>query len=408
MKTTLITTILALFFTSNSFAEDSKPRRVKLGGEHQVITSAAKLTGGIVSTMAGAAHFVAFPVSDLIRYGKIKPLKLQLSKRGEHIQLRFKRPNPIGISMGYSWGTFQINPYDPIEDHELGHSTATDTMGPIILAYGLYDYLKNGHSIYRVPTSTLERWADAESLKDPTAVRRFKLGVFTGVNAPLGVAFSVTDEADYVMNPRNWAGRSMHQQKRFEFAKTRLNLGIVDDCDCELPVSGNVDGMTYLTRMTLGDGQVRPVFEGLYRLGSIAVNPKGDAKADVVTSENNAGVKIYITDQFQAYLNAGIASRVTMAKQQGQDLIFDVLVGVTARGGLIFGNIARVEASVEEYAGVQSGISRRSLTFGRTISESKRSSVQVGVEAVQETITPDEGQSSFDLNHLRLYVGGEF
>ena len=351
---------------------------------------------------------MAFPVSDLIRYGKIKPLKLQLSKRGEHIQVRFNRPNPVGISMGYSWGLFQINSYDPIEAHEVGHSTATDTIGPIILAYGLYDYLKNGHSLYRVPTSTLERWADAESLKDPTAVRRYTLGVFTGTNTPLGFGFAVTDEANYVVNPRNWAGRSMHQQKRFEFAKTRLNLGIVDDCDCELPVSGNVDGMTYLTRMTTGDGQVRPVFEGLYRLGSVAVNPKGDARADVITSENNAGVKIYITDQFQAYLNAGIASRVTMAKQQGQDMIFDVLVGVTARGGLIFGDVARVEAGVAQYAGFQSGISRKSLTIGRTVSETERSSIHAGVEGLQETITPGDSRPAFDLSHFRIYVGGEF
>ena len=171
-----------------------------------------------------------------------------------------------------------------------------------------------------------------EGAKDPTAVRRYSLSLHSGINSPVGLGFKISDEASYEKNPGRFPDGSLHQQKRFEFAKTRLNLGSYDsDCDCGLPVSGNLDASTYLTRMTIGKGKLRPVFEGLYKLGSFAVDPEGDFRGDLVSSENNAGFKMVISKQLMAYLKAGIASRVSAFKGRGEDLNFDILLGFNGK-----------------------------------------------------------------------------
>ena len=81
--------IISNLLLTLSHAEESKPRRVKLGSEHRPVTSAAKLTGGIISSSAGALHFVAFPIIDLIYSGKVKPLKLELSEKRRTYSITF-------------------------------------------------------------------------------------------------------------------------------------------------------------------------------------------------------------------------------------------------------------------------------------------------------------------------------
>ena len=74
---------------------------------------------------------------------------------------------------------------------------------------------------------------------------------------------------------------------------------------------------------------------------------------------------------------------------------------------MIIGDVARIDVGHEAYSGIGSNISRTSFSVGKTISESKRSSLQAGIEGQQETISPDSGKQ-FQLNHFRLVLGGEF
>ena len=406
MKNLAITTLILLTTIFNAHTEeDKKQRRVKLGREHQLITTGAKLSGGLISTLAGASNFLILPLADLYTYGELKPLKLGIIERGEHKQILFDRPNPL-TQFSYSWGAFQVNPHDDLDAHEVGHSTAVDTMGPLVLGYGLYDYLKRGHSHDSGGSSAnVERWADMEADKDPTAVRRYQLGLFTGSQSRLGLALSVVDEADY--KSQQPSGDKLHQQKRFEFFKTRL--GLVPDCDdCVLPMTGNFDLSNYTTRMTIGEGSFRPFFEGSYKIASIATNPGGGVKADLLTSNNSGGLKYYITPELIAYMTLGIGTRSTFTADEDGDMNFDVLLGITGQGGLIVGDLMELNTGHQEYLGFNSNISRSHVSITRPITESATRSLHIGVEGESETFKMDDKEDPMNIKHLRLIVGGEF
>ena len=359
MKALITTFLFLLFINTSAFSEE---RKVKLGTEHRFITTGAKLTGGSLSTLAGYGNLFFIPVlKDTIGLGAQKE-KESFSTRGEHIQPVYHVVNPLMPGMGYSWGLIQVNDYDSIEAHEIGHSTATDTMGPLIIPYGIYDYIKRGHSHKGHSTSNLERWADMESLRDPYAIRRFNVGFYIDDNLMPGVSFRIVDEASYDSHQTH--GDTLHQDKRFEFLNTRV--GLAPECeDCMIPVNGNFDLSTYLTRMTIGDGPVRALFEGNYKLLSMEKDDDGDLKADLITSENSACLKFIISPSLSAYMMAGIGSRMTLLKPQDEDLSFDVMLGVTARGGIIISDLFELSGGHREYFGLDMDVSQSHIGLSR-------------------------------------------
>ena len=400
-----LTTILLLLISMSNYA---KERRVKLGASHRVSTTAAKLTGGIIQTTAGLSNIVFLPILDLLYGRNIPAYRFSSSARGEHIQLRLRRDNPINTSMGYSWGVVQVNPFDSIEAHEIGHSTATDTMGPLIIPYGIYDYIRRGHSEIKNfqvhSTSNLERHADMEAARDPTAVRRFNLGSFI---APLtlGLSFGIQDEASY--DSHQPSGDRLHQEKRFEFLRTRIGQVSPDCSECESNFNGSFDLSRYLTRMTIGEGAVRPLFEGSYRFLSSALDENGNFRTDIATSENSAGFRFIISPDLMAYITAGVATRMTLFRPSEGDFNFDVMIGLSASGGVVVGNLFELAGGVREFIGTQMDISQSHLSVSRPITEESTNPVYVGVEAESEEVRLHEGPTH-NIQHLRLTWGAEF
>ena len=383
MKNSIVIIIFSMFSLLTNATPDAmelqvgaKGRKVKMSGPHRVIPTIVKVTNGSISTgVAAVTGFALYPIEDVINDDKIK-LRLEYFKRGEQGQWVFRRPIPFSNNYhkAMSWGLFQFNPLSEYDNgithtnimaHELGHGVAVDTMGPLILPFGAVDYLQSGAyniSDHTYSKSIIERAADMEALQNEEVTRYFKIGLYTDngniVEVP-GLYFSIVDKKSYVDSITHLKhGRSnavpLGQQKRFEFLKTRLQLGEKnDDCDCERSpaLSGEFQLGEYRTRMLIGDN-LKLFMEGAYELLDFKRDRQGDMGTDLFKGVNKIGVIIPMYKNIKMNLSAGAGIKSSIYLTDDELKTFDAYAGLRFDGQINVDQYLRAASFYEKYWGI--------------------------------------------------------